>query len=238
MYFSSAVSHGYTSDTLLFGTICPIPKSNVLNVSEKYRAITLCSSITKLFDLIFIEKQKTFLYSDPLQFGFKREKSTTICTQLLTGIANKFVNEGSTCYTMLLDMSKAFDKVNHAKLFRIMLDRKMDPLYTRCLLYMYSNQKLRVKWDNVHSPYFNVTMGVKQGGVLSPLLFSIYIDGLISDLRKCTFGCYMGPNYAGALCYADDIAVMSPSRTGLSRMLNICADFAAKNNLSFNAAKS
>jgi hypothetical protein len=238
MYFSIMISHGHASEMLLLGTLCPIPKSNILNVSDKYRAIALCSSIAKLFDLVFIDKQRPHLNSDPLQFGFKKDRSTSLCTLLLTGTASKFVSEGSSVYTVLLDMSKAFDMVNYNKLFEILLRRNIDPLYTRCLVNMYCNQRLQVKWDDTLSPFFKATNGVKQGGVLSPLLFCVYVDELLCQLRQSNLGCYMGPYFVGALGYADDMVLMSPSITGMTQMLQICEKFAADYGLSFNASKT
>ncbi len=83
-------------------------------------------------------------------------------------------------YTVLLDATKAFDRVNYCKLFRKLLDRNMSPLVLRLLLYMYTNQSLQVRWGNHTSTRFNVQNGVKQGEVLSPILFSVYIDGFIT----------------------------------------------------------
>ena len=121
------IGHGHASETLIIGTLCPIPKCNYLNDSDKYRAIALCSCITKLFELIFIEKQRPLLMSDHLQFVFKPKRSTSLCTLLMTGIANKFTCEGSAVYTCPLDMSKAFDRVDYFNLFRIMLARLSIP---------------------------------------------------------------------------------------------------------------
>ena len=57
--------------------------------------------------------------------------------------------------------------------------------------------------------------GVKQGGVLSPILFAIYTDGLLKRLQETGVGCHMGHHFSGALVYADDITFLSPSRSGL-----------------------
>ena len=238
MYFNMILVHGHASDILLLGTMCPLPKSNDVSNSDKYRAIALCSSIAKLFELVFIEKQKLFLDTDPLQFGFKQDRSTSMCSLTLQGIAAKFVAEGSTAHVILLDMSKAFDRVNYCQLFQTMLHRKMDPVFTRCLMNIYLNQKLRVKWDDHFSSFFSVTNGVKQGGVLSPILFCIYVDNLLQQLRHSSHGCYMGPHFVGALCYADDLVLISPSLSGLNSMLQICEQFALNYDLSFNAQKT
>ena len=135
-------------------------------------------------------------------------------------------------------MSKAFDRVNYCQLFQTMLHRKMDPVFTRCLMNIYLNQKLRVKWDDQFSSFFSVTNGVKQGGVLSPILFCIYVDNLLQQLRHSSHGCYMGPHFVGALCYADDLVLISPSLSGLNSMLQICEKFALNYDLSFNAQKT
>ncbi len=98
----------------------------------------------------------------------------------------------------MLDASKAFDHVNYCKVFRILLDKKFCPVYSRLLLNMYLNQKLRVRWDSTHSQYFNVSKDVKQGGVISPILFCIYMLGLLNELANSCVGCYMCRVFAGA----------------------------------------
>ncbi len=80
----------------------------------------------------------------------------------------------------MVDATKAFHNVNYCKLFRKVLDRNMFPLVIRLLLYMYNNHSLQVKWESHTSTRFNVQNGVQQGGVLSPILFSIYMDGLFT----------------------------------------------------------
>ena len=128
----------------------------------------------------------------------------------------------SNAFVLMLDARKAFDRVNYCKLFRELLKREMSPLVLRLLLFMYTNQTLRVKWGSVMSESFTVMNGVKQGGVLSPVLFAVYTDGLLLRLQESGIGCHMGGHYAGALAYADDITLISPSMTGLRKMSSIC----------------
>jgi hypothetical protein len=238
VYFSSILCHGFTSDILSQGTMCPIPKSKLLHLSDKYRAITLSCCITKLFDLIFIENQKAFLHSDELQFGFKKNSSTVLCTTLLTEVAGKFLSEGSSVNCLLLDMSKAFDKVDYVKLFQLLINKGINPLYIRCLFHIYQNQTLNVKWNDIRTSYFKVTNGVRQGGVLSPILFCMYVDVLVQRLRESGYGCHVGPYFMGTFCYADDLVLLAPTRSGITNMLNICLSFAHEYNMEFNGEKS
>ena len=82
-------------------------------------------------------------------------------------------NGGKPVYVLLLDTSKAFDKVAFNVLFNKLRDRSMCPRITKLLHHMYTNQSCYVKWGNEHSDSFNVSNGVKQGGVISPLLLVV-----------------------------------------------------------------
>ena len=73
--------------------------------------------------------------------------------------------------------------------------------------------------------------GVKQGGVLSAILFTLYLDKLLIRLKISNIGCSINGCYTGALSYADDITLTCPSIRGLNRMLEICNTFAAEHNL-------
>ncbi len=73
-----------------------------------------------------------------------------------------YVHNGANVYGLLLDANKAFDQVNYCKLFHILIDRGFCPMYSRLLLIMYSNQKLRFRWNSEFSELVSVTNGMKQ----------------------------------------------------------------------------
>ena len=106
------------------------------------------------------------------------------------------------------------------------------------MLNSYINQKLNVRWNATLSEKFSVSNGVRQGGILSPLLFGIYIDELLLRLKKSGIGCRMGIHYVGALGFADDITLICPTVYGLKLMINICEQFAEEYDLTFNGSKS
>ena len=78
----------------------------------------------------------------------------------------------------------------------------------------------------------------KGGGILSAILFTLYLDKLLFRLKNSNIGCSIKGCYTGALSYADDITLSCPSIRGLNRMLEICNTFAAEHNLIFNTKKS
>ena len=103
---------------------------------------------------------------------------------------------------------------------------------------MYTNQNLRVRWGNTVSNCISVQNGVKQGGVLSPLLFAIYTDGLLHRLRETGVGCHMGAHFTGALIYVDDLTLVSPSILVVKIMIDVCEQYAKEYDIIFNGNKS
>ena len=136
-----------------------------------------------------------------MQFGFRPGHSTTQCTFALQEISQHFQEHGSDVYITLLDASKAFDRVNYSRLFGLLIKRNLCPLTTKLLLVMYTTQKMHVRWCGVDSETFSCGNGVKQGAVLSPVLFCVYMEELLKTLEESRIGCHIENRYAGALCY-------------------------------------
>ena len=144
----------------------------------------------------------------------------------------------SKVHCMMIDASQAFDKVHYVKLFELLLEKGLCPIVARFLATMYTQQQLRVKWGSHLSHSFRVKNGVKQGGVLSPILFSVYMDKLLNLLEKSGYGCYIGTMFLGALGYADDVTVMAPTYISLKFMLKIVSEFGKEYHVKFNPSKS
>ena len=238
--FTLFLRHGFSPDSMILGTMIPIPKDKKKSLcsSSNYRAIALSSIFSKILDWIILIKEEYSLCSSELQFGFKKGLSTTQCTFSMLEVIDYYnVNKSSVC-SLQLDASKAFDRVNYCKLFAELLKRNICPLLLRLLLFMYTRQSLRVKWGNTVSSEFTVSNGVKQGGVLSPILFAIYTDGLLKRLEETGVGCHMGSRFAGALAYADDITLLAPCKSALSILVSVCEKYASEFDILFNGSKS
>jgi hypothetical protein len=86
-----------------------------------------------------------------------------------------------------------------------MLDANVPPIIVRLLLSMYRNQVANVRWKGQFSEDFSIKNGVHQGAVINPILFSFYMDNLLTILKSSGSGCVVGNYYAGCFGYADDL---------------------------------
>ena len=234
MFIHNVIPHDFILSTLL-----PIPKNiRALCQSDNYRPIALSSVLGKVLDHIFLKTNANVLCSSELQFGFKKCHSTVTCSFVVQETIAYYNSRETDVYNVLLDASKAFDRVHFMKLFKLLAKRDVCPVLIRFLVKMYTNQKIRVRWLNHVSQEYTICNGVKQGGVLSPILFAIFMDELLIQLQNCNAGCRIGGVFVGAQAYADDVCLLAPSATGMRRMLKVCEAFARQYHVTFNAGKS
>ena len=150
----------------------------------------------------------------------------------------RVVKAGKQIYLLLLNATKAFDKVSSKVLFDILLEKNVCPTIFN-LLYMYSNQLCHVKWEDKTSASFSISNNVKQGGVISPLIFSLYIDELFSLLKQSGLGCHVGLAYAcWSVWCADDIALVAPFLSSLKQIISIREEFAKNSQYCFQSFKN
>ncbi len=156
----------------------------------------------------------------------------------LKNVIQYYKSHNSPIFSCFLDASKAFDRVNYWSLFKKLIQRGIPYMIVRLLSYWYESQQFSVKWANCTSSYFNTCNGVRQGGILSPRLFSLYLDDLSILLRNSQVGCYIDSTCTNHFFYADDMCILAPSACALQQLIDICQDYGDKHDILYNPIKS
>ena len=237
--FTAILRHGHIPSYLRDCILQPIPKPGKdPSVSDNYRPIALAPILSKIFEWCLLIMYRPAFATSPLQFGFKPGLSTELCTGLIKNVTARYCFNDSSVFGCFLNASKAFDQVDHHLLFDKLLRRNLPPVVVRALLAWYLQQKVSVRWNKSSSDKFSISNGVRQGGVLSPILFTIYLDDLLLELERAGVGCYWRHHFVGAVGYVDDIALLAPSLSALWIMLETCTRYASLHSLIFNPNKT
>lgn len=232
--------HGFLPESMLSVVLVPNIKDKSGNIASKdnYRPIALASIISKVVEIIIMDRIEMCLLTNSNQFGFKPKHGTDQCIYVFKEIVNMYINLNSRVTVCFLDASKAFDKINHKILFEKLRKRGLCGYLLRILVYWYEEQFFYVRWGSLISEKFCVSNGVRQGGILSPYLFNIYMDELSDKLNNLNIGCIINNRLINHLMYADDIVLFCPSTVGLQSMLKICSKYGLENSITFNSKKS
>jgi len=188
--------------------------------------------------MILLNDVQKYLHSDWLQFGFKKKASCGQAIFILRSVVEHYCKLGLTVTVCALDISKAYDRVDQYALLNLLMDRKVPKYFINVMLSWFEKGCAYVRWRNAMSFTFTISAGVRQGGLLSPLLFSVCMDMRINRLRNAGFGCKLAQRFCGCLLYADDIVLMAHLLNAIRQMLRVCDAFATEFDVKFNSSKS
>ena len=222
------------------GLVTPIPKfkSHKVNVNaEDFRGITLNVICSKVFEHCLLPHLDCLLTSER-QFGFKKGLSCNHIFNLIRNTINHFSSKGNTVNLGFIDVRKAFDKVNIWGMLLNLQKNRVNPMIIEILENWLLNGNARIKWDNYLSDTVPLAAGVRQGGILSPILFSSYINSVLLSLENSKRGCFIGGQCVNSFLYADDLILLTISVTDLQLLVNICNDNFKSLDLQINATKS
>ena len=210
---------------------------------SNYRGISISSNLGKLFNKIIYNRLLNFMNNKNLisknQIGFKEKCRTSDHIFTLKSIIDHYKLKHQKVFTAFIDLRKAFDTVWRIGLFYKLLKQDIPNRIFRVVYSMYTDTMCRIKFTNGLSVPFISERGVKQGDVLSPLLFNYFIDDLTQKLNGDIYDpVVIGNTTVSILLYADDIVLLSQSREGLQNCLNTMYDYCSLWKLHVNADKS
>ena len=228
------------------GLITPIFKSGNYLDPNNYRGICVSSCLGKLFCMILNERLMSHVQDreliHPSQIGFMPGSRTTDHILTLKTIHDKYVNQqkNGKIYACFVDFRKAFDSVWHEGLFLKLLKNKIGGRFYDLIKSLYSNTQCAIKCSDYRTTFFPYKRGVRQGCILSPLLFNIYINELPKIFQETSSDPFVLPDgtTVSSLIYADDLVVLSKSKNGLQNCLNKLYEWSKKWLMEINMKKT
>lgn len=224
------------------GIIIPIHKKGDKADLNNYRGITLNSCISKIYTRIITKHVSTFVENNgilsEIQGGFRADRRCEDHIFTLKSIASIRKMEGKSTYLAFLDFKKAFDSVWRDKLLVTAWEIGIRGNIFNIISNMYNNVHGKVHFGDIHTDTFDIDEGLKQGCVLSPILFCIYINELARGIRDKNIGAHIYGVQIGCLFWADDVVLIGDTEKDLNALLNAASEFSNKYKLNFNYEKS
>jgi len=239
--FNLILNHGHVPAQFGLSYTVPLVKVSAYtkNLSvDDFLGISISPVISKIFEHCILRRFNSYFVSSDNQFGFKKSVGCSHAIFTVRSVVDHYVSNGSTVNICALDVSKAFDKMNHHGLFIKLMKRGVPITLLSVLEDWFSHCFTFVKWIGSFSYLFTLTCGIRQGGVLSPYLFAVYIDDLIIDIVKQSVGCTSHFVSVCIVVYADDILLLAPSVAALQRLVSLCELNLQSLDLAINIKKS
>jgi len=206
---------------------------------QNYRGITLLSVVGKVFAAILNERIKLWcerlkILSD-VQCGFRKGRSTLDHIFVLTEVARSRLP--ATTFACFLDIKSAYDCVFRDGLWYKLHELGIQGKLWRVLIALYKNVQSCVMIGELRSDFFRLEEGLRQGCILSPILFAIFINDLAKEIEDLNLGVDMGDFMISILLFADDIALAAGSVSNLQEMINVAFSYSRKWRFTWNIKK-
>ena len=246
--FNDIYNSGIFPDAWCDSIISPIHKSGSVDNPENYRAISLINCLCKFFMNILTIRLTDWAESnnviDESQAGFRKGYGTIDNIFSLQSLIQKYLcRSRGRFYCIFIDFKRAFDSIQHANLWDSLIRKGInhDCKFLTIFKSMYSQLKSCVKVKNGLTQYFNCYIGTRQGCVSSPIIFSLFINDLVSYIKsECDRGIFVTEQIADifALMFADDVASFSDTIVRLQHQINCIETFCLSVGMQLNLLKT
>jgi hypothetical protein len=223
------------------GVVVPIYKDGEKRDPLNYRGITLLSIVGKVYTQIINERLMRYCEKNKIlveeQGGFRPHRG---CPDQLFALVEIIQNRGKKgTFCCFIDVKKAFDRVFRAGLLHRVAAEGIRGKMWRVLRSIYQTVDSCVRIGDTCTEWFSLETGVRQGCVLSPLLYALFINGLVKELQNLNRGVEIEEgNIINSLLYADDIVLMAENRYQLQEMLDTVSSYAKRWRFELNPKKS
>lgn len=223
------------------GIIVPIFKEGEKKNVDNYRGITLLSVVGKLYTSILNERLSKWLEKEKKlveeQGGFRPGRSTTEQIFILKEVVLGRRRRKKKTFCCFLDIRKAYDTVCREGLWERLWGKGVRGKIWRVIKNLYSEVGSCVRLGEEKTEWFTLDIGLRQGCILSPVLFSVFIDGLAEEVKKVG-GAKYGESVVSLLMFADDVVLVAESEKMLQKMLDAVFQYSRRYRFRFNRDKS
>ena len=223
------------------GCVTPVFKKGNNTDTNNYRGITVLSCIGKLFTRLLNDRLNKWAESESVltesQFGFRKSRGTTECIFILKGLIDILFARGKKCYVCFVDYTKAYDLLDRSAVFTKLIQNGVSSKYINIIKSLYQKMKLSVKNDPQNRE-FRSNFGLLQGEVLSPMLFSMFVNDLPEYLSNESVGSRVQDILLQLLMFADDMAIFSETKNGLQTGINDLYRYCEKWGITVNISKT
>jgi hypothetical protein len=245
--FNHVFENGSYPQAWAKAVIVPIHKGGDKDNPDKYRGVSLLSLIGKVFASVLNKRLSDWADENNTiveeQGGFRAGYSTNDNIFVLYSIVQKyFLKRSGKVYVCFVDFRRAFDTIDRSILWDVLRKSGIQGKMLQLLRNMYSKVKSCVRCPNgEHTDFFGNPRGVRQGCVLSPILFSFLVNELAMEIKqKGEFGIQLSPCLVDILIvlFADDVFLASYTAKGLQKQINLLYSFAINFKMEVNLEKT
>ena len=205
---------------------------------NNYRAITVADAISKILAIMLNERVEKWNLKEKIlrmeQIGFKKKSRPSDHLLVLRTLVDIYHNKGKKLYACFVDFQKAFDSVWRTGMFYKFIKYGMNKHLIKLFRNMYDKTRISLKLNSRITPSFRTYKGVRQGCILSPRLFNLFINDIPDIFDSSCEPVKIGNKYINCLMYADDLILLSETETGLQNCLDRLNDYVKKWQLQIN----